>query len=408
MPVNKKILEFNKDRIPALLSRKYAAMRSNPFVFFRGTCHLFYDDLAKAPAFKDPTRAWICGDLHLENFGTYKGDNRAAYFDLNDFDEAVLAPCTWELARVLTSIWVAAGSVGYSAKDASFLSESFLNTYVATLRRGKAGAVEKDTVRGLVRKFLLSLKLRSRSEFIGRRTVLRKGKLKLRIDNERAMELGPDQKKLIVDFFDDWRSERPDRKFFKVHDAAIRIAGTGSLGVERYIVLVRGNGPGQEYLLDLKKSSSSCLNKHLKIKQPVWKNEAERITQIQDRVQAVSPALLHDARFNGRHFVLKELQPIQDKMSLSLCKGKLKKMEELICIMAQVTAFGHLRASGRQGSSITDELIEFSMESHWKKQVLHYALEYSKKVESDFMAYTKAYDEGFFAIEKANIGKKKK
>ena len=35
---------------------------------------------------------WICGDLHIENFGSYKGDNRLVYFDLNDFDESILAP----------------------------------------------------------------------------------------------------------------------------------------------------------------------------------------------------------------------------------------------------------------------------------------------------------------------------
>jgi uncharacterized protein (DUF2252 family) len=258
--------------------------------------------------------------------------------------------------------------------------------------------VEKDTVQGLVRKFLLELKLRSRTEFIGRRTVVKKGKLKLRIDGIHALPLEPGKKKMIVDFLADWRSPRSDRKFFKVLDAAVRIAGTGSLGVERYIVLVKGNGPGQEYLLDLKKSSPSCLHHLVKIKQPVWQNEAERITSTQSRVQAVSPALLHDALFNGRHFVLKELQPLQDKMSLSLCKGKFKKMEELICTMAQVTASGQLRSSGRQGSSIADELIAFSKQETWKKHVMHYSASYCKQVLLDHVNYVKAYDKGYFSL----------
>jgi uncharacterized protein (DUF2252 family) len=395
---NKDIRSFNEGRIPELLGRKYKAMQSNPFVFFRGTCHLFYEDLAKAPPFKDPTKAWICGDLHLENFGTYKGDNRAVYFDMNDFDEAVLAPSSWEIVRLLTSIRVAAVPTGYSDKKAAKLCAAFLNIYSQSLSNGKAGSVEKDTVQGLVRKFLLELKLRSRTEFIGRRTIVKKGKLKLRIDGIHALPLEPGKKKMIVDFLDDWRSPRPDRKFFKVLDAAIRIAGTGSLGVERYIVLVRGNGPGQEYLLDLKKSSPSCLHHLVKIKQPAWHSEAERITSIQNRVQAVSPALLHDALFNGRHFVLKELQPLQDKMSLSLCKGKFKKMEELISTMAQVTASGHLRASGRQGSSITDELIAFANQETWKNQVLLYSASYCKQVIRDHESYVKAYNKGYFSL----------
>ena len=66
---------------------KLARMRASPFVFLRGTCHRFYERLPNdGPLAKAPL-AWICGDAHLENFGTYKGDTRLAYFDINDFDE---------------------------------------------------------------------------------------------------------------------------------------------------------------------------------------------------------------------------------------------------------------------------------------------------------------------------------
>ena len=89
-----RIQAYNSNRDAERLAMKYRKMRADPFVFLRGTCHLFYERLAgldidlKAPA------TWVCGDLHLENFGSYKGDNRLAYFDINDFDEAALAPCS--------------------------------------------------------------------------------------------------------------------------------------------------------------------------------------------------------------------------------------------------------------------------------------------------------------------------
>ena len=69
-------------------------MRKSAFAFLRATCHLFYEDLPKSPLLRKVPPVWACGDLHLENFGSYKGDNRLVYFDLNDFDEALLAPCT--------------------------------------------------------------------------------------------------------------------------------------------------------------------------------------------------------------------------------------------------------------------------------------------------------------------------
>jgi uncharacterized protein (DUF2252 family) len=394
--IAKKIRDFNRGRIPELLDMKYKIMRSNDFSFFRGTCHLFYDDFAANQSIKDNTRSWICGDLHLENFGSYKGDNRAVYFDLNDFDEAILAPCTWELARVLSSIHVGAETLGFSEKKAGQLCESFIETYSRVLNEGKAGSVEKDTVGGIVRKFLVDLKTRKRETFIQSKTTVKKGKIKLLIDRRHTLPLNPAQKKKIVDFMNEWRGPRKDRKFFKVLDAAFRIAGTGSLGVERYVVLVYGHGPGEHYLIDLKTASPSCLARHIKIKQPAWTSEADRITQIQSRVEAVAPALLCNVRLNGHSFLLKELQPIQDKMSLTVCNGKWKKLNEVITSMANLTAWGHLRAGGRQGSSITDELIAFSKQNAWKKQVVEYAASYHQKVKQDYKEYCEAYDAGYF------------
>ena len=61
-------------------------------------------------------QTWIWGDLHIENFGSFKSDNRSVYFDLNDLDEAVLAPASWELARIVTSIFIAFESLEIEQK----------------------------------------------------------------------------------------------------------------------------------------------------------------------------------------------------------------------------------------------------------------------------------------------------
>ena len=41
----------------------------------------------------------ICGDLHLENFGAYRTDAGDFRFDINDFDEALVAPASFDLVR---------------------------------------------------------------------------------------------------------------------------------------------------------------------------------------------------------------------------------------------------------------------------------------------------------------------
>ncbi|HXC05213.1 MAG TPA: DUF2252 domain-containing protein [Bacteroidia bacterium] len=400
-PACKQIRDFNQGRIPELLRLKYKAMRANSFGFFRGSCHLFYADYAAvASKIKDPTKAWICGDLHLENFGTFKGDNRAVYFDMNDFDEAILAPCTWEIARALTSIHLAARTSGFSDAKAELLCASFVDTYAQTLATGKAGSVEKSTVRGLVKKFLIALQSRKRETFIQSRTVVKKGKIRLNIDHRHALPISHTNREKLIHFMDVWRGSRNDRKFFKVLDVAVRIAGTGSLGVERYVILVWGNGPGEHYLLDLKTASPSCITPHITIKQPFWSSQAERITEVQKRVEAVPPALLSDVQFNGHSFILKELQPSSDKMRLGVYEGKWKKLNEVICTMARITAWGHLRSGGRQGSSIADEFMAFGKQVAWKKQLLSFAATYKNKVENDYEAFCKAYDDGYYNPKK--------
>ena len=114
--VAERIAAFNAGRDPRRLERKYRAMRLDPFVFFRGTAHLYWEDWARRAERlpKSPT-VWACGDLHLENFGSYLGDNRLVYFDLNDFDEAAMAPAIADLTRLLASLRLAGGALRLDA-----------------------------------------------------------------------------------------------------------------------------------------------------------------------------------------------------------------------------------------------------------------------------------------------------
>ena len=133
MDVVRQIQVYNAGRDPERLRIKYQRMRSDSFAFLRGTCPLFYERLYAAKLSRSTPLVWICGDLHLENFGSYKGNNRVAYFDLNDFDEAALAPASWELVRMLTSVLVGAATLSISPSEAHTLCSVFLDNYAASL-----------------------------------------------------------------------------------------------------------------------------------------------------------------------------------------------------------------------------------------------------------------------------------
>ncbi len=380
-----RIQKFNQGRISELVDMKYQRMQADAFAFFRGTCHLFYEDWTQANTeLNAAPGVWVCGDLHLENFGTYKGDNRLVYFDINDFDEAVLAPCTWDLARLLTSILVGASSLEVNEAEALALCHCCLERYTEALSKGQVRTVERETAVGMVKDLLVSLKERDRQQFLDERTKETSGKRKLRIDNKRTQAVTKLERAKVTALLEAWAEKQPDSKFFTILDIAHRIAGTGSLGLERYVILVVGKGsPNQNYLLDLKAQPTSSLQPYLILPQPQWSNQAQRVVAIESRVQATSPALLA-ALESEQAYVLRELQPVSDRLNLNQWNGKLRRLSKVVQTMGELLAWGQLRSGGRQGSAITDQLIDFAPDSSWRQPLLDYVRSYALQVEKDY------------------------
>ena len=399
MDIIRNIQQFNMRRDPERLAIKYRNMRSDPFVFLRGTCHLFYDRLPRERALDRTPTTWICGDLHIENFGSYKGDNRLVYFDMNDFDEAVLAPCSWDLVRCMTSIMLGAQSLHIKRTEAVTLCQTFLNTYAAELVLAKARWVERDNAEGNVKTLLDSLRNRQRPAFLDSRTE-RKGKQRhIRLDGKKALPVSEKQRNKIMTFMEGFASQQSDPEFYQVLDVARRIAGTGSLGVDRYMILVKGkDSPDHNYLLDLKRTMPSSLAPHLTLKQPRWHSEAHRVVSLQQRLQAVSMAFLQPVIIGSKSYVLRGLQPSEDRVALSGTDKKLQSLETTLQTMGKLVAWGQLRSSGRDNSDISDVLIDFGQQQKWKKQLIDIAEHCSEQTKTDWSTYTKAFDDGVFSV----------
>ena len=397
LDVPHRIIETNAGRDPRRLALKYRKMRASPFAFLRGTCALFHErlpvrDLPPSPA------AWACGDLHLENFGSYKGDNRLVYFDLNDFDESALAPATWDLARFLASVLAAASGLSLPKHEALSLCTDVLDRYAAALASGKARWIERETASGGVRALLDPLRTRRRPEFLDKRTVIKGRRRLLRIDGTKALETTSGQRERVVEFMAQFARTAPDPAFFEVLDVADRIAGTGSLGMERYVILVRGEAsPDGNYLLDLKRTGPSALVPHLSIAQPAWTSEAVRVATLQQRMQAIPMAFLHAVAIGGADYVLRELQPGEDRVELDRARDSLDHVRGVLGTMGELAAWAQLRASGRQGSATADELVAFGSATHWRTKLVDVARACAAQVESDWTTFSAAFDDGVFA-----------
>lgn len=373
---------------------KYAKMKESPFVFLRGTCHLFYDALPEETALCEAPPAWCCGDSHFENFGSYKADNRLAYFDINDFDEAVLAPCTWDIVRLLTSIRCGSDVLHVTPAEAQTVARDCLDSYRGALMRGKPFWVERETSVGLVRDLFDKLQARARPDFLDRRSVIRGGRRHLRVDGIKALPADDSRRESVMKFMERFAADQDRRDFFKVLDVARRIAGTGSLGVERYVILVEGKGsPDGNYLLDLKEAKPSALLpplKRLGIAQTHMPDEAVRVVTLQKRLQAVDHAFLFPVVFEGLPCVLKGLQPAEDRVAIGDWGKKLDHLREVAGTMGRILAWDQLRAAGRSGSASADELINFSQDPAWMSGILKVVESMTKTTRQQWEAFRDA------------------
>jgi uncharacterized protein (DUF2252 family) len=388
-PITQRIIDFNQNRLPRMLPLKYRLMKENAFRFFRGTCHLFYEDLAAAglPAAPD---GWICGDLHLENFGSYRSDNNQVYFDLNDFDEAILAPVTWEVARLLTSIFVGFESLGIEPRRAEKMARLFLRSYTSTLLTGKADYIESAMATGIVCDFLQKVARRKQRIILEKKASLRKSRVQILTDSPKHFKLKRETKEALFEHVTAWLKVDDNSPYnYEVVDGVFRLAGTGSVGVQRYAFLLKSlNKTGHKYmLLDMKEAVPSSLAPYVDIRQPAWPSEADRVLAVQRRMQNRCPALLSTSVFRGRSYIMQEMPPEKDSINFRLLRDKYRDMYAVIDSMGSLTASSQLRSSGQDGSAIIDQLKEFAANSAWHDTLLDYAFRYSLRVQDNYRVF---------------------
>ena len=386
------------------MNLKLSQLRKDAFAFFRGTNPLFLEFLSRThPLFLAP-RVLICGDLHLANFGAFKGDNRLCYFDVNDFDESCLAPFTLDIVRFIASIKVAGPDLGLSRAQAQDLGRAYLRAYGQCISDGKPRWMERSLAQGVFRALLRRAMSRTRGELLARFTKVKRGMRRIRMDNLRALPVDPAERSRLREFLAQFAAPGLRKSFFNLVDAARRIAGNGSLGLPRYILLIRGRqSPKQNFALDLKLASPSAVARWFAAKQPEWPSEAVRVVTIQRIVQAISPALLHAVTFDRRPFILKELQPSIDRLDLTRWRNQPRRLLEAVEGMGQVTAWGHLRGCGHYGAASAEALRAFTAASRWQAAADKLAEAAAGRIRRAWALYCKDFDSGAVAAAVAKL-----
>ncbi len=336
-------------KTPELLARKRARMARSPHAFLRGSVGLFYRMLTLSPDLMGgPAGAgWIVGDLHVENFGAFRVEAPAkrrggVVFDLNDLDLAVVGPWRYDLARLTTSLLLAARERGLDGDATVLIARGALASWRDALF-GARPAAPPAYVRRLVEK----VGGRTHAAMLADRTTVVRGRRRFTRGASYA-DLPDDRVEKVTRAFARYlealpEAHRPSGDEGTVEDVAFRVAGTGSLGVLRAAVLTRGRGAEAEWIFDLKETLDPPTMVGVTIPEA---EPAERVVAAMRGCLGAVPRMLGTARVGRRSMLVRRLSPQEDKIDVT--KVDAGELAAVARHLGAVTARAHLR--GRDGA----------------------------------------------------------
>jgi hypothetical protein len=214
-------LSRHVDIVAADLQHKHRLMTGGAFAFLRATFYRWMQlwpelcpDLDGAP------RVLAVGDIHIENFGTWRDIEGRLVWGVNDFDEAFDLPYTLDLVRLAASALLAQreGAIGCSAED---VCEMILGGYQRGLEtEGRPFVLEEKRV---WLRTLAANELRDPVRFWGKLRDLPDTPLAVPHKVRRALRRNMPEDGLRI-------------------TVRHRVAGVGSLGRPRFVALARWHG----------------------------------------------------------------------------------------------------------------------------------------------------------------------
>jgi uncharacterized protein (DUF2252 family) len=304
---------------------KFDELADSLFSFFRGTCLLFYRDLAGEDAWM-PTVLTL-GDVHPENFGVMPSADNVPIFGVNDFDEAYYGPFTWDLKRGAVGFMLAAEEEGdHGTKRQRKIAKRFVRGYIEGIAEYAEDPVEHehqmrlDNAPKLIRKLIKDAK-QDRAEWLAEDHHDEFGR-GFRADDELVpISSRRDEFQALIDrFVKENDVEVPPRAGdMRVKDVAERKgAGTASLGLARYYLLIEGPGAdaSDDLVIEFKQARRSALAGLVPPSEYTFDGEADRIAHAHG-VQLVRGDVFYGhIEFEDMSFMSRERAPYRDDIDL--------------------------------------------------------------------------------------------
>jgi|SRR5271169_509505 len=328
----------NGGRLSELVPLRFARMLADPFSFYRGSAAVMAADLGASPS--SGIEIMCCGDAHVSNFGLYAAPHRSIVFDLNDFDEAAVAPAEWDVKRLITSAIIGGRHAGYPAKAIRRCVEEAVVGYQTSLQamlenmdvveryymrvepERYAGKVSKGLL-GVIQKTTSRARTRTSARVFKQITAIGPdGTPRLREAPPVLQHVDEHVEAPLVASMKEYLAAVPIDialllSHFRVTDVALRVVGVGSVGTRCYLVILVGPG-GTPMILQIKEATRSVLEEYGGWRQPdaltaaiEAKGQGLRVTDGQRILQATSDVFLGTTRKDGRDYYVRQFHDMK-------------------------------------------------------------------------------------------------
>lgn len=380
---------------------KFSKLTTSPFVFFRGTADLFYRDLKGSDA--NLPRVLCNGDVHPENFGVMQSADGKLVFGLNDFDEALHAPFSWDVKRGSVGLDLAAHDRDFSIEDRGKITQAFVQGYLSALADYRGNAKEnrhrftENNSPRVIRKLLQ-----------GAGEAKRKSFLKKRVRNERFLKTDelrplpgrvPEFQAALNTYRATLGAEAPGRKrFFKVKDVAAKTgSGTGSVGLWRYYVLVEGKSKKakDDVILEIKHERPSALKPHVTESPLSFRLQGARVVNAH-RVQTPRGDRLYGhTELNGASYLVRERSPHKERVDLGGLSQKDFASYAEVCGAALAQAHARSDKDGGIGAGSAEKKILAAISTEtYPQEIRTFTEAASARITQDHASFRKAYKDG--------------
>ncbi len=402
---------------------KYQKMTASPYSFFRGTNHLFWADFAGSWRLRTygnaNTKTWIQADAHVYNMGAFLNHDDDVIFGFNDFDECVIADYQYDVWRMAISIVLVAREYKLLkwheiSEIISVFSQSYISYLLSdNLIEDSNHEVHftKHNTSGQLQKFLDKVSTKqSRAKMLEKWTHTEDGERKFNFEYRKLGRPTQQEVDSIVAAFPQYIQtlssdyKHFDPSFFKIKDVARRLlAGTGSLGVSRYYVLIDGHGSDfnkehDDIILDIKQQDEPTPyhffeQENLLIYKQNYENHAQRHQEACKALSEDPDNFLGWIQLPDGYYSVRERSPFKKEFPCENLDTE-KKFGKMASQWGQILAQEHKRSARRLWSQ--KHFLEANIaqkvhgqESLFSDLVREIAFSYANQVQEDWYYYVR-------------------